>query len=269
MDISRDQDMALQLMLEDLAELEGQQKGKQRVGESTDREVAIEAMKNEIHVARLLLQDRMLAARVGTVVHDETDSDSTISDLVDLIEQEDTPDASQNLEIAASKPTSNCDSCLEQRQIFLIKSCNHSYCYTCIRELFLGAIRDEELYPPRCCAEPFPAETASQVLGNNELDDFNQKATEYTAEHRVYCAEPGCSSFIPQSAIQCDIGTCPGCQKETHLPCGALAHSGVDCPLDNTLQTFLSMASAQGWQRCYSCRAMVELKHGCNHMACR
>ncbi|RAO69664.1 uncharacterized protein BHQ10_005676 [Talaromyces amestolkiae] len=217
MDTLRDQDMALQLMLEDLAELEGQQKGKQRAGESTDKEVAFEAMKNEIHAARLLLQDRMLAARVGTVAHDETDSDSdsdsTISDLVDLTEQQDMPDASQELEIAPTKPTSNCDSCLEQRQIFLIKSCNHNYCHTCIRELFLGAIRDEELYPPRCCAEPFPAETASQVLGNNELDNFNQKATEYTAERRVYCADPGCSSFIPQSAIQSDVGTCPECQK--------------------------------------------------------
>ncbi|GAM34602.1 hypothetical protein TCE0_015f02281 [Talaromyces pinophilus] len=66
MDTSRDQDMALRFMLEDLAELENQQKGKQRADESTDREMAIKAMKNEIHAARRFLQDRMLAARVGT-----------------------------------------------------------------------------------------------------------------------------------------------------------------------------------------------------------
>lgn len=279
MDTSRDQDMALRLMLEDLAELEDQQKGKQRAGESTDREAAIEAMKKEIHAARRLLQDRMLAARVGAAAHnetideepasDDTESDGAISNFIDLTEEEDTPDASQNPEIAPAQPKPSCDSCLEQRQILLTKSCNHSYCHTCIRDLFLGAMRDEELYPPRCCAEPFPAETASQVLSNKELVNFNQKATEYTAKNRVYCAEPGCSSFIPQSAIQSDIGSCPRCQKETHLPCGALVHPGVDCPLDSTLQNVLSMANTQGWQRCYSCRAMVELYHGCNHMTCR
>ncbi|KAI7976823.1 hypothetical protein EIK77_010054 [Talaromyces pinophilus] len=285
MDTSRDQDMALRFMLEDLAELENQQKGKQRADESTDREMAIKAMKNEIHAARRFLQDRMLAARVGTAAHDETPNDDAASDnsnelsfdhtdndgpiIIDLTEEQDTADAFQDPEIAPTKPTPSCDSCLEQRQILLTKSCNHSYCHICIRDLFLGAMRDEELYPPRCCAEPFPAEIASQVLNNKELENFNQKATEYTAKKRVYCAEPGCSSFIPQSSIQGDIGKCPGCQKETHLPCGALVHPGVDCPLDSTLQNVLSMANTQGWQRCYGCRATVELYHGCNHMTCR
>jgi hypothetical protein len=28
----------------------------------------------------------------------------------------------------------------------------------------------------------------------------------------------------------------------------------------------VEMAKEKGWQRCYSCKAVVELKEGCNHM---
>jgi hypothetical protein len=261
-------------MLEDLAELEDQQKGKQRAGQPTDLDVAIHEMKREVLAAQLLLQDQILAIRAGTAMHDDTipeENDQHAATQDDgnepSLEQQDAPDASQHSGIAPS--SSECESCLESRQILLINACNHAYCYGCVRELCLGAIRDEELYPPRCCAEPFPPQTASQVLDSNELEVFNQRANEYTTENRVYCAEPGCSTFISQSAIHNDIGTCPECQRETHLPCGALAHPGVGCPLDSTLQTVLSMANTQGWQRCYNCRAMVELNHGCNHMTCR
>lgn len=111
--------MALKCMLDDLAELKKQQNGKQRAGESTDREMAIKAMKNEIHAARRFLQDRMLAARVGTAAHNETVDDDAASDnsnelsfdhtdnygaiIIDLTEEEDTLDASQDSEIAPRK----------------------------------------------------------------------------------------------------------------------------------------------------------------------
>ncbi|KAL9062676.1 MAG: hypothetical protein Q9157_008719 [Trypethelium eluteriae] len=31
----------------------------------------------------------------------------------------------------------------------------------------------------------------------------------------------------------------------------------------------IAVAKEAGWQRCYNCRAMVELREGCNHMTCR
>lgn len=39
-----------------------------------------------------------------------------------------------------------------------------------------------------------------------------------------------------------------------------------DCPSDPALQATLSLATNQGWQRCYKCKAMVELDLGCYHM---
>ena len=40
-----------------------------------------------------------------------------------------------------------------------------------------------------------------------------------------------------------------------------------NCPRDEAAQQELRLAQANGWQRCYSCRRVVELNYGCNHMS--
>lgn len=164
-----------------------------------------------------------------------------------------------------------CVSCLEQFETSgtFFSDCGHGFCLDCTRQMFLGAIRDEELYPPRCCGHVIPPGTALRVLNYEELREFSDRALEYTAKDRVYCADPICSKFLPPFAIDGDHGTCPACQQKTHLPCRSLEHPDVDCPMDETLQHVLTMANAANWQRCFHCRTMVELQHGCNHMTCR
>lgn len=71
MDDFQDGELALQLMLQDLTELEDQQKGKHRADEPTDIEIAMDAMKREIHTAQILLQDRILATRAGTAMYSD------------------------------------------------------------------------------------------------------------------------------------------------------------------------------------------------------
>ncbi|OKL57856.1 hypothetical protein UA08_06595 [Talaromyces atroroseus] len=174
-----------------------------------------------------------------------------------------------NLATQGHNTTIKCVCCLETREPFLRGYCGHELCRDCAREIYLGAIRDEELYPPRCCGRPFSPGIILQVLEYSEFRAFCEKALEYIAENRVYCAEPTCSTFIPPSAIHGDNGICPDCHQQTHLPCRALAHPGVDCPLDHTFQGVLAIADTQNWRRCFNCRTMVELERGCNHITCR
>ncbi|CAG8006871.1 unnamed protein product [Penicillium salamii] len=163
-----------------------------------------------------------------------------------------------------------CVSCLESHDAVLsMDRCGHEYCLDCTRQMFLGSIRDEELYPPRCCGNGIPPAVAMRVLNYSELREFSHRALEWTAKDRVYCADPTCSTFIPVFAINNDHGTCPECHKQTHLPCRSLAHPAMDCPLDETLPLVLDIAEAEGWKRCPHCRTMVELLRGCNHMTCR
>lgn len=163
-----------------------------------------------------------------------------------------------------------CVSCLERCDTILaVGKCGHEYCLDCTRQMFLGAIRDEELYPPRCCGNVLPPGVAMRVLNYQELRDFSERALEWTAKDRVYCADPTCSTFIPVFAIKDEHGTCPKCRQQTHLPCRSLIHPGVDCPMDENLPAVLEIAEAEGWKRCPHCRTMVELLRGCNHMTCR
>ncbi|KAK3715867.1 hypothetical protein LTR37_006850 [Vermiconidia calcicola] len=46
-------------------------------------------------------------------------------------------------------------------------------------------------------------------------------------------------------------------------------HKSSDCPQDPEIAKLIEQAKDEGWQRCYSCNAMVEKKEGCNHMTCR
>jgi hypothetical protein len=48
--------------------------------------------------------------------------------------------------------------------------------------------------------------------------------------------------------------------------CKSAYYEGGECPADLALQAALLLAQAEGWQRCYSCQAMVELDHSCNHI---
>ena len=171
--------------------------------------------------------------------------------------------------VQTNPATIQCGSCLEDTEPFLRSSCGHEYCRDCTRQLFLGAIKDEELYPPRCCGQIIPPEITIQLLTYDELRDFSERAIEYAAKDRVYCAEPTCSKFIPPSAVRGDHGICRYCHQETHLPCRSLAHPNIDCPLDSGLQNVLAIADAENWMRCFNCRTLVELQHGCNHITCR
>ncbi|KAJ6031341.1 hypothetical protein N7540_002073 [Penicillium herquei] len=313
--------LALQLLLDDLNILEDQGKVKQREGDNTDLELAIQSTKLDIMATQTSLQDEVMALSTSaamatdqnlltsmreeehlaeqdyryalalknggqtenvTLMYEPTETDNSddvvsaaMSDLMSRITIHDYESGGDGS--SRSPPpyetrsmTYKCVSCLETFRDPGFKSdCGHQFCLDCLRQMFLGAIKDEELYPPRCCGKAVPPEIAQRVLQYEELHAFSERAVECTAKDRLYCADPTCSKFISPFAIQDEIGTCPSCSKETHLTCRSLAHPGIDCPLDEALHSLLQMAEERNWRRCFHCRAMVELNHGCNHMTCR
>ncbi len=68
---------------------------------------------------------------------------------------------------------------------------------------------------------------------------------------------------------QCDFYTRVGCGVATCSICKAASHGNLDCPKDEATTAVLAAARQAGWIRCYRCRAVVELAHGCYHMTCR
>lgn len=76
-----------------------------------------------------------------------------------------------------------------------------------------------------------------------------------------------CLAFIPSQCIQDDVATCNICYSKTCSICKGKCHENEDCPSNQGVKELLSIAVEEKWQRCYSCRRMVELTTGCNHIS--
>ncbi|KOS20501.1 hypothetical protein ESCO_005344 [Escovopsis weberi] len=169
-----------------------------------------------------------------------------------------------------ASPRRNCTACRDSFPASEMARCpcSHEYCGDCLRELFSAAMKDESLFPPRCCRQPIPLEANQTFLTAKIQDDFRAKSIEYGTPNRTYCHEPTCSAFISTRFIFGDRAYCDQCGAVTCTTCKGAAHD-EDCSEDASTQEVLRLARENGWQRCQGCKSMVELNTGCNHMTCR
>ena len=161
-----------------------------------------------------------------------------------------------------------CVSCSESINYFraVYAPCGHDYCQDCAKRLFLNSVREESLFPPRCCRQAIPLAAVDVFLTAEFIKLFEEKSVEYSSPNRLYCAWPTCSAFIPPAKINGDTAICPKCQSCLCTMCKGHGHLGQDCPNDAGLDALILTASKEGWQRCNRCKRYIELMHGCNHI---
>ncbi|KAI4748054.1 hypothetical protein E4T50_01633, partial [Aureobasidium sp. EXF-12298] len=164
----------------------------------------------------------------------------------------------------------SCQACLERlpRSETLPAPCGDSYCTGCMTTLFEHAIRDEAMYPPRCCGQTIPLDSVRSIITSELAVAFTTKAMEFDTTNRTYCSNTACSQFIPNDRINDDVAVCDACNHRTCSICKGNAHQD-DCPEDETTQLALQLGDTQQWQRCNDCRSLVERSEGCNHITCR
>ncbi len=141
----------------------------------------------------------------------------------------------------------------------------HAYCPDCVVKLFEASMSDTTLFPPRCCREPIPLDSAKAFMAADFIKTFEEKSLEYSTPNPIYCCRPECSHFIPPSRVKASTASCPACAVNTCTHCKKAGHKGV-CSKDPSIEQLLGVAKERHWQRCYNCHAMVELVHGCNHI---
>ena len=170
------------------------------------------------------------------------------------------------LDRLSSKET-ECCTCFDRfRPIDTIRTgCGDTYCKGCLKRVFTRASRDLTMFPPRCCREPIPLSVVESSLSLEELDDFKLAEIEFSTVNKTYCANTECGRFIPPDRIRADRAGCPRCNTLTCSMCKNLHHTD-DCSADLGLEATLTLAEQEGWRRCSSCRAMVELNRGCWHI---
>ncbi|KAJ0113923.1 hypothetical protein J7T55_010167 [Diaporthe amygdali] len=153
--------------------------------------------------------------------------------------------------------------------------CGHRMCHSCLKRSFKLSITDPQHMPPKCCtAATIPLKHVDRLFDNEFKRTWNKKFVEYSTRNRIYCPKKGCSEFIrPEDIRHADdgrkYGRCDKCKTKVCVRCNGRWHNGRDCPKDEDTVMFLAQAKEEGWQCCFRCKAMVELKEGCNHMTCR
>lgn len=153
-------------------------------------------------------------------------------------------------------------------------SCGHRMCHDCLKRLFDMSVKDPAHMPPRCCtADHIPLKHVEKLFDLKFKMLWNRKYQEYHTKNRVYCPAPKCGEWIKPSHVHTSGGRkfaqCPRCNTKVCMSCNSKMHKSRECPKDPEIAKLVAQAKEKGWQSCYNCHALVELKEGCNHMTCR
>ncbi|KAH0353187.1 hypothetical protein KCU81_g1711, partial [Aureobasidium melanogenum] len=152
--------------------------------------------------------------------------------------------------------------------------CGHRMCNSCLRRIFTMSLKDPQHMPPRCCSpDHIPLKHVDHLFDDKFKLLWNSKYQEYTTKNRLYCPAKGCGQWIKPANMHKlhgrKYGRCPRCKTKVCTLCNNKLHTTGECPKDPDTKRLVDLAKEKGWQRCYNCRAMVELNEGCNHMTCR
>jgi hypothetical protein len=164
-------------------------------------------------------------------------------------------------------PDRECAACTDKKPSshVICAPCGDYYCHVCVTRIFQNAATDESLFPARCHRQLIPIDSVSHLLTPQLRILYSQKSIEYNTPNRTYCAQPTCSKFLRPDPNGDKFLTCLDCGNRTCSGCKTAAHEG-GCQEAADLQLLLQMAGTERWQRCYNCKNMVELSHGCSHM---
>jgi hypothetical protein len=163
-----------------------------------------------------------------------------------------------------------CIVCTERRPraLMVTTKCGHRYCSDCMKSLFMRSTKDEGLYPPKCCKQHIPLASVARHMDANELAIFQLATVEFATQDRVYCSNLACGMFIVPDDISSGLqrASCSACGTETCTICKNGYHRGSDCQDDPALRQTRELAESYGWQTCKTCKRVVQLRSGCNHM---
>ncbi|KAK1838844.1 ibr domain-containing protein [Colletotrichum chrysophilum] len=275
--------LVIQMQLEDLEHMKNCRKGKQKEGSLPDSEFAFETYQSELKTCEQRVSDRTMSRSIQKA----TRTDGKLVTVFAAQERQAERDreialrlsrgetVNQNsFQTSANSKTTSPDEDMSDLDADMLRKLQKLY-------MSADADDDETLDQPESSSwaasrsdmngttkpvKRIPVDNHRPVLGSKLVGQFRAKEVEFSTPNRTYCHQPTCSTFVPVEFIKNDIATCPRCVYKTCAICKGADHQGKDCSQDTATQFLLQVAAENGWQRCFSCRRVVELEHGCNHM---
>ncbi|CAF9910243.1 MAG: hypothetical protein ALECFALPRED_006435 [Alectoria fallacina] len=271
-------DLILTLQIQDLADLVTDHDSEGLEGDTlNDSKIARDLYREELRKNAAIISDLRFGEKLGEAIGDEPPSpvpsatpvfDQILAKSFGLL----TIEASSATEDKASSfdhwgtGYHNCVICMDEfsARHLITAPCGDHYCKTCIGQLYNLAMKDESLFPPRCCRQPIPLGIATPLLTVAQVQKFLEKRVEFNTPNRTYCHDTTCGAFIAPDNISGEKAMCT-CGALTCTVCKAAAHED-DCPEDPAYASLMASAAAEGYQTCQQCKRLVELSIGCNHM---
>ncbi len=149
--------------------------------------------------------------------------------------------------------------------------CGHRMCGSCLKKKFRASMSDRRQMPPRCCTiEPIGTKHVEKLFDVKFKQDWNRRFRETSTAARIYCPSSRCGEWIkPENMFReedREIARCPRCHTRVCCLCNNRAHASHECPHDEKTMRLLDAVRAGGPQRCYKCKAVLELQDGRNHI---
>ena len=151
-----------------------------------------------------------------------------------------------------------CRSKVEVHNMISIR-CGDWWCGDCLENRFRLSLRDETMFPPRCCYA-ISLKEVQKRLSKSLVREFRSKDLELRTKNKTYCHRPTCSAFIAPHSIHSDEAICQKCSARTCAKCRGNWHFGPCSAGDNA--DFIEFANSNTWKGCPQCKRMVEKDEG-------
>ncbi|KAK4165121.1 hypothetical protein QBC43DRAFT_208977 [Cladorrhinum sp. PSN259] len=155
--------------------------------------------------------------------------------------------------------------------------CAHRMCDECVRRNFALSMTSPANMPPRCCSSNalIPFKKVESLFDSQFKEEWKRKYREHSqaSSNRIYCPSEGCGGMARPESTRNKGGRsharCTACSTKICCDCHGPWHRQPDCPRDEADAHVSAQPKLEGWQRCFRCQAMVEMKDKHNHMKCR
>lgn len=189
-------------------------------------------------------------------------------------------------EIAPSLVDQNgkCSCCFGWSATMFELTCTHTFCFSCMAQLFKNATKDNSLMPVRCCSRDINPKLVDRVLPPQAAASFKASLAEFLAVNKMYCTNTTCGTcidldgYVQGHVLGTNKFTCKKCTTNLCISCKCAWHSEFSCRQYQSLPdeyknegdtVTLKIAAKDGWLKCKLCGNLISLTVGWYHITCR